>query len=140
MPKGSFPEVELDPYQLALWYMREVDKGRPFHLWGGKRLAEEWNATEKMLSMLLQGPTGLEDWVILGTGKDIFSHVSVNNEPGDFCYDPDSQLVFGKVIYTKGPVLLEAYCKSMENSGDLPVRTIMPDMLITEFYGQRKLK
>lgn len=136
--QNSFPFMPLAPYQLAIWYMRNVRDNTPFHLWGGKRLAERWDEKEKTLSVVLEGPAGLEDWVLLGTGGREISHVSMDNNTADFYRDPEGHLAFGKIIYTSSPATLMAYCEPKTYPGKLPLKTIMPDAIISEFYEQKQ--
>jgi len=136
--QNSFPFMTLAPYQLAVWYMRNVPDNKPFHLWGGKRLAERWDEKEKTLAVVLEGPAGLEDWVVLDTGGRKISHVAMGNNTADFYRDSEGLLVFGKIIYTGNPVTLIAYCEPTKCPGKLSIKPIMPDAIITEFYAHKQ--
>ena len=134
-----FEAVPLRPYQTRLFYLRPARDASPLHLWGGKRLAETWDAASGTRSLLLQGPEGLEDWVVLDAGGNAPGQVRVNGEPASFFHDAKQNLVFGKVRFGREPLLLEARrdpAAGPNATGILPEQAIPPDEINT-FYLPR---
>ncbi|MGC8844340.1 MAG: hypothetical protein ACP5QY_00670 [Candidatus Hydrogenedens sp.] len=102
-----FIEVPLEPYQMKVFYLRAVLEELPYHLWGGKRLCEVWNNELNTLTVKLDAPLGLEDWVIFGKGAKTVVEVTTNDKSVNFYYDPDRELIFGKIIYTSQPMVIK---------------------------------
>ena len=122
------PELVLHPYQTRLILIRKTPGGNPCHLWGGKRIAEAWNAQKGVLSVLLEGPEGVEETILLVAGNHRFNQVSVDAAPANFYYDPQQRLTHGKITFKKGPVRLDAL--SVEDTGTgLPEVPLEPDDL-----------
>ena len=134
-----FVNVRLRPFQMRLLSMRMPPEAAPYHLWGGKRISEHWDAAAGRLSVRIHGPAGLEDWVVLGTGGVTVARVMVGARPAEFFVDSNRRLVFGKVTFSQTPVLLEAGCVSAADTvgaaGALPPKPIPPDQLTTEYFS-----
>lgn len=105
--RDPFSDMQLRPFQVRLLHMRKAPERAPFHQWGGKRISEHWDASTRKLSLRVYGPTGLDDWVILGTGGNTLGQVSVDARPAEFFADPERGLVYGKVTFRREPILLE---------------------------------
>ena len=135
-----FEAVPLRPYQTRLFYLRPVPETTPFHVWGGKRLAETWDADTGEYSLLLAGPEGLEDWVVLDAGDTSPGTVRVNDTNAPFFQDAKQGLLYGKVTFGRQPVLITvSRAISSAPSGDAgfsPDKPLPPDDL-TAFYLAR---
>lgn len=123
---GPFVDVRLQPYQMKVVYLRNVSKTPIVHVWGGKRIQENWDAVRGKFSLQLDGPAGLEDTIILYTNSEKIGEIRVDNEPMQFYSDPERGLIHGKITYGKSPCLLEV-CPAEKESEGLPVRALTPD-------------
>jgi hypothetical protein len=103
-------DVTLPAEGLGLFCLRPVPAHGPCHLWGGKRIAEQWNPLAAELSCELHGPSGLEDLVILADPDRIVQEVRVQGKPARFLRDPASGMVYGSVVFADDPIRLEARC------------------------------
>ncbi|NUQ63260.1 MAG: discoidin domain-containing protein [Pirellulales bacterium] len=105
-------EAEISPRHLNLYYLRPRNGETPCHLWGGKRIAERWDAAGRRLSVDLHAPPALEDLVVFWTGNRTVRRVLVNGQPGAFAVDPGGPMVFGKVRLTAPNTKVELECSS----------------------------
>jgi hypothetical protein len=95
---------------LGLFYLRPVPEHAPYHLWGGKRIAERWNPADAALICELHGPSGLEDFVVLADPDRTIQEVRVQGKPARFFRNPASGVVFGQVVFAADPIRLEVRC------------------------------
>jgi len=134
---NPFENMQLRPQQLRLLHLRKAPQDAVYHQWGGKRISERWDPAARRFSVRLYGPAGLEDWVVLGTGGNTLGQVTVEGRPAEFYVDPDRGLAYGKVIFSREPVLLETVvipASGIPREGDLlPQSPIPPDELSTEY-------
>lgn len=140
-PDGNhapFVNVPLHSSQLRLFYLRTVPENSPYHLWGGKRLAEQWNAGTGNLSLLLDGPEGVEEVVVLGTGGATATEILINAQPAVFFHDKEQDLVFGNVVFGKESLRLEARFSATtpKSEGALPGKAIEPGALGKYYAAQ----
>ncbi|MCA1901304.1 MAG: hypothetical protein LDL53_03665 [Candidatus Hydrogenedens sp.] len=113
-----FTEVPLEPYQMKSFYVRPISSDEPNHLWGGKRISELWDNESSTLTVKLDAPLRLEDWVIFNKGKRTIDKITVDGKPTDFYYDPAKDLIFGKITYTARPVVISLHTIPTNNIKD----------------------
>ncbi|MBN1343743.1 MAG: hypothetical protein JXQ73_13740 [Phycisphaerae bacterium] len=121
---------------LRLLYIRELPAPVPYHLWGGKRISEVWDADGRRLTFEVHGPVGLRDTVFVGTGDVGVREVKVGGKPSDFFFDVSKRVAHGPVRFGAEPVRVEVRC-SEDRAGKLPERAIGPDELAVERGGKR---
>lgn len=114
---------------LRLLTLREQSPKRPSHIWGGKRISESWNASERVLTVELHGPPGLRDLVLLDDPLHRVERVSVDGQTAAFAHDPTRKLVQGEVLFTTQAVKLRLHCAAAPSSR-LPVRPVPPGALV----------
>ena len=95
---------------MKLFYLRELPNDGPYHLWGGKRISETWDAQSGKLTVELHGPLGLEESVLIGMGTKQAGEVRVNGKQSPFFLDSAQRVVHGKVAFGPGPVRIEVTC------------------------------
>ena len=115
-------------HSLKLLYLRAVPDSAPFHLWGGKRISEHWDARKRKLSLVLQGPAGLRDAVFLGGANRGIQSVRVGGKPAPFCLDRAQGLAHDQVTFTAKPLLIEVLCSREGTNGlpEIPTATAPP--------------
>ena len=106
----ALADLTLPAEGLGLFYLRPVPEHAPYHLWGGKRIAERWNSADAELSCELHGPSGLEDLVVLADPDRTIQEVRVQGKPARFFRNPASGVVFGQVVFAADPIRLEVRC------------------------------
>ena len=116
--ENAFQEVSLDSYEVKALYIRPVGGEVPYHLWGGKRLSEVWDSKENCLTVKLDAPVGLEEWVAFGRGTVNVCRVTVNDVPAEFYYDREKDLVFGKVKYAGRSAVVKLYMSDRSDESD----------------------
>jgi hypothetical protein len=121
---GKALEHVLIPAQgLRLFCLRPLPPQGACHVWGGKRIAEDWHDQSHKLSLAIAGPAGLRETVFLtGLGPGI-EEVQVNGQTQPFFFDPAKGLVHGEVTFTAAPLRIEAL-GSTNTSPLLPRRPI----------------
>ncbi len=121
---------------LTLLYLRELPGGVPYHLWGGKRISETWDAGSQTLSVELHGPMGLQDLVFIGVGDRDVREVNVGGKRAAFFFDPSRRIAHGRVRFGAEPIRIQAVCaKGLATK--LPEQAITAKELVTEYYGKR---
>ncbi len=123
--KGGIGNVRVPGRGLKLFCLRELPHDAPFHLWGGKRISEKWDARSETLMLALDGPVGLEDEIFIDLGAKPIREVKVNGKQGQFFVDPAQRVVHGRVAFGSNPVRIEASC-SFSSEGVLPERPTAP--------------
>ncbi len=118
----------LRSYQTCLLLIKKIPAENPCHLWGGKRVAEAWDPQSGVLSVLLDGPEGVEETIVLATGHRPFRQVSVDGTPATFYYDAQQRLAYGKIVFKKDPVRLEVLPVDHDGTG-IPEGPLEPDEL-----------
>jgi hypothetical protein len=103
----GFREIALSGRSLALYYLRPAPSDRPYHLWGGKRIAETWDQRAGRLTVTVQGPAGGQDEVFIGGAKHGISQVMVGGRPASFFYDSTQGIAHGQVTFTNEPLKIE---------------------------------
>jgi len=121
---------------LRLLYLRELPGRAPYHLWGGKRISEEWHSNSRTLSFEVQGPMGLQDAVFIDVGDRGVHEVSVDGERADFSFEPSQRAAHGRVRFGRDPIRIQAIC-SENRTATLPEKAIIPNELATKYYRQR---
>jgi hypothetical protein len=105
---------------LRLIYVRPVASGRSQHVWGGQRIEETWGPAKHRLAIRLAGPTGLVDSIFLTHGSSPIAAVTVNGKPADFSLNSDKSLIWGDVMFTKEPILVEI--EFGKNASEWPIK------------------
>lgn len=131
-----FKNRALAPNQLQLLYARAAPTSGVYHQWGGKRISEVWDSSERKLTLKLYGPAGLKDAVFLASNGQGIASVTVNGAPAEFGFDAATGLAHGEVVFTKAPITLEVTC-TPDATCPLPSRTVTPDQLTTDVLSQR---
>jgi hypothetical protein len=116
---ARFEKIRVPGENLRLFYLRTLPGDAPYHLWGGKRIAETWDDRTHRLTVKLLGPAGLQETVILSGAKYGIEGVRVAGSPAKFYFDPARNLVHGQVTFTSDPLLLEVTC-APEGRNSLP--------------------
>ncbi|MCP4642402.1 MAG: hypothetical protein GY851_18300 [bacterium] len=124
----QFAGLSLAKRETRLLYVREVPKKAVYHQWGGKRIAEQWDAKTRTLTLALHGPVGLEDTVVLGARGQAIAKVTVDGEPVAFFIDPEARLAHGRVAFGREPTTLEVVCGD-GGSSSLEARPLELDAL-----------
>lgn len=137
---SPFIGISLRSSQTRLFYIRTIPGNAPCHVWGGKRLAEQLDAGTGRLSLLLDGPEGVEDIVVLGTNGTTVTGISVNTKEAAFSLDKEQGLVHGNVVYGKKPLLLEVRFSATEPEANmiLPVKPIVSSPLGKYYVTRNK--
>jgi hypothetical protein len=135
MPK-RFTDIALAPGQVKLFYVRQAPEGAVYHLWGGKRISEDWDGSAGKLLVRLYGPAGMEDSVFLMTGSRGIEQVTVDGKRAELFADPVSKVIHGKVTFRREPIVLEVIC-TRDGASRLPSRPLTPDELTTAYYAKR---
>ncbi len=134
---NPFTAIQLRPYQTRLFYTRSLPETGPYHLWGGKRITQHWDAEAARFTVRLQGPEGLEDWIVLGSNGLTGKQVLVNAEPVPFFTDTEKGLIYGKVIFGTQPITLDVELvesASQDIASLMPEKPIAPDDLTLHYY------
>jgi hypothetical protein len=92
---------------MKLFYLRKLPHDGPYHLWGGKRISEKWDAGSGKLTVELHGPLGLEETVLVGVGKEQVGEVRVSGKRSPFFLDSEQQVAHGKVVFEPDPIRIE---------------------------------
>jgi hypothetical protein len=100
-------KVQVPDRGMKLFYLRQLPHDSPYHLWGGKRISEKWDAPSARLTLELHGPLGLEETVRIGIGTKPIGEVRVNGKPSPFFLDSAQGVVHGEVIFGPDPVRIE---------------------------------
>ena len=110
---------------LKLFYFRELPHDRLYHVWGGKRISEKWDAGSGKLAVELHGPLGLEETVLIGIGKRQVEEVRVNGKRSPFFLDSSQRVAHGTVAFGPDPVRIEV-SGSAANEATLPEKPVPP--------------
>ncbi|MCZ2080645.1 MAG: hypothetical protein LC130_37225 [Bryobacterales bacterium] len=110
---------------MKLFYLRELPKDHPWHLWGGKRIAEKWDDRSRTLTVELHGPLGLEDTILVGAGTNGIGEVRVNGKQTTFFYDSSQRAAHGEVVFGADPLRIEVRCSNADEA-QLPEKPIAP--------------
>jgi len=121
---------------LRLLYLRERPGGVPYHLWGGKRISEAWDASGQTLSVEVHGPTGLRDVVFIGVGDQDVREVKVGGKRAAFAFDPSRRIAHGRVRFGPEPIRIQVMC-SKSLATKLPEQAITANELVTGYYQKR---
>jgi hypothetical protein len=79
-------------------------------LWGGKRLTETWDNAGKKLNVVLDGPAGVRESIMLVARDTTINEVLVNGEKQPFFFDASQGLVHGIVTFGAEPLRVEVRC------------------------------
>ena len=104
--------ISIPGESIELFCLRQPAAQAPYHLWGGKRISEVWDAKARKLTLLVQGPPDLRETVYIGTAKHGVQRVAVAGNQAAFFFDPDQHLAHGTVTFTAEPLTVEVICSS----------------------------
>jgi hypothetical protein len=116
-------DISIPGENLRLYYLRPVQADAPYHLWGGKRLGERWDAKARRLTFTIDGPVGLHETLLIGCGKHGIRQVLIAGKPAPFGYDAAQGIAHGPVTFVDGPVQVEAVF-STDGDNSLPEKPI----------------
>jgi hypothetical protein len=105
--KQGLCNIHVPGRNMKLFYLRELPHDGPYHLWGGKRISEKWDAESGKLTVELHGPPELEETVLVGVGKKQVEEVRVNGKRSPFFLDSDQRVAHGTVVFGLDPVRIE---------------------------------
>jgi len=123
--KQGLGNVRVPGRGLKLFYLRELPHDGLYHLWGGKRISETWDARSAKLTLELHGPLGLADSVLIGMGKRQVGEVRVSGKRAEFFLDSSQRVVHGKAAFGPDPVRIEVI-GSAASEGGLPEKLVHP--------------
>jgi hypothetical protein len=124
----AFNEVTVPGENLNLYLLRPRPANAPFHVWGGKRISEVWDAQQRKLTFEVHGPAGLQDTIFIAAAQHPVQQVLVAGEKAAFSFDPVQGLAHGLVTFTTQPVKIEVIC-SPDHATDLPEQPVSPTPL-----------
>jgi hypothetical protein len=127
----AFSEISIPGQNLELFYLREHPADAPFHVWGGKRISERWDARKRKLTFEVHGPAGLQDTIFIAGAKQGIQQVVVGGKQADFFYDPAQGLAHGNVTFTGKPLKMEVNC-SPQNANALPEKLVTAAPLVLQ--------
>lgn len=104
---GGIREIAVPAEGLRLFCLRKLPAGRPFHLWGGKRLRETWDDQAGKLTVTLLGPPGLTETVVIGRGGQEIGKARLDGKLIEWSLDAASGLAHATVTFTGQPATLE---------------------------------
>ncbi len=107
----GFDKIAIPGESMALFYLRQRPTETPYHLWGGKRIAETWDDQARKLTVTIHGPAGLKETVFFG-GEPGIAKVTVAGKPAEFSRAPASQLVHGQITFAATPLTIELVASS----------------------------
>lgn len=121
----AFSGIMIPEQNLQLYCVRQVPSAAPFHVWGGKRISELWDASKRTLTFEIHGPAGLRDTIFIGGAKPGIKMVVVGGKHADFYFDPAQGLAHGDVTFTAKPLKVEVHC-APRGGNELPEKTTTP--------------
>jgi hypothetical protein len=130
-------DVTIPGQNLQLLTLRKEPARGPFHVWGGKRISETWDAQKRKLVFELHGPTRLRDTVFIRAKKNAIQRIEVAGQPTTFYFDSTNALAHGEVTFTAQPLKIEVFCSSSA-AGQLREKSVAPDALIQEISTSGK--
>ena len=104
---GAFNTFSIPAQSVLLFCLRPLPAQGAYHLWGGKRISEEWDAGRRQLILAIQGPSGVQETLFLGGIQQGIERVQVNGKTEPFFFDPAQGLVHGNVTFSSPPLILE---------------------------------
>lgn len=119
----AFGPVSIPGGSLQLYCLRALPPQRVCHLWGGKRISEEWDAARLKLTLTIQGPCGVQETIAFADASRSIEAVWIdgNNEP--FFHDPTQGLAHGTVTFGLTPLRIEVLV-SRNTADRLPTRPL----------------
>lgn len=123
--------VSIPGQNLQLFSLRRPPAADVFHLWGGKRISEAWDAKARVLNLEVHGPVGLQETLIIGGAGEDIQQVRVGGKPAAFSLDPVQRIAHGAVTFTSKPLRLEVVC-STNRHDRLPAAAISPSPLAVQ--------
>lgn len=130
----AFRELAIPAQGLRLFYVRPWTDSVPFHLWGGKRLEEQWNPERGRLTVKLLGPPGLKETVLIALNGRRIAGVIVNGQKADFQLDRRQAIAQGTVEFKGEPIVVEAVFGNDEEAA-LSESQLTP-LPLAEIYGR----
>ncbi len=121
-------DLSLAGKDLGLFCLRAKPADAPYHVWGGKRIAENWDGDSHQLSLTIDGPAGLKETVYIGAGNRGVRQVLVAGKPSEFFLDSAQGLVHGNVTFTSEPLKIDVIC-SPDGANGLPKMHTAEDLL-----------
>lgn len=122
----AFSEIPISGESLRLFAVRKTPADAPCHLWGGKRINETWDGNARKLTFTINGPSGLQETVVILAAKHGVQKVTVGGEPAAFFLDAAQGLAHGLVTFPSEPVKIEVIC-SPDGVGGLPEKPLVAD-------------
>jgi hypothetical protein len=113
----AFHAISIPGQNLQLFCLRQPPARSPCHLWGGKRIAEVWDAGARKLILTVHAPAGVQDTLFLAAAKQGIEQVLVNGKRAAFFFDPVQGLAHGTVTFTAEPLKLEVLCSPNDANG-----------------------
>lgn len=133
----GFKDITVPGQNLQLFSLRQLRANEPIHVWGGKRISENWNSRKRTLTFEIQGPPELKETIfITGMGSAV-AQVFVDEEPAAFSFDPTQNLLHGEVTFTPAPLKIEVRYAS-DSTQHLPEKSVSPSPLIEQRARSRK--
>jgi len=129
--REALQAISVPAQGLELLCLRQLPVQGAYHLWGGKRIAEEWDRKKSKLTLSIQGPAGLEETLFLGCVKLGVERVLVDGKPQPFFFDQAQGLIHGKVKFASQPLKVECLC-SPNGIHALPQGPVAASPLATE--------
>ncbi|MCR4412118.1 MAG: hypothetical protein NUV77_06795 [Thermoguttaceae bacterium] len=125
--REGLANIRVPGHGMKLFYFRELPDHSLYHLWGGKRISEQWDAPSGKLTIELHGPLGLEETVLIGLRTKRCGEVRVNGNRSSFSLDPAQETVHAKVIFGPAPVCIEVMGSSTDDGPDHRGKQPPPD-------------
>lgn len=130
----AFAGIRVAGQNLRLFLLQQRPAEEPFHVWGGKRMAETWSPKARELTLKLDGPDGQQDTVYVGGARRGIERVLVAGKPAEFGFDSAQGLAHGVVSFAREPVTVEVQYSS-DGANWLPEKKVVPDALAQRFQA-----
>ncbi|MDD2474388.1 MAG: twin-arginine translocation signal domain-containing protein [Dysgonamonadaceae bacterium] len=106
----AFDELSVSGQNLQLYYLRQHQHNAAYHLWGGKRISEIWDAKKQSLTFEVDGPVGLQETIFIVGAQHGIEKIVVEGETATFFIDSAQGIAHGTVTFTAKPLKITVYC------------------------------